>query len=79
MRSRRAKRLECPDGHPCFDLFNLTGDIRLIAREDGIVVTEDGIATLRRKSIKDRARELIAVAHKDFGEELSAEAERLYG
>ncbi len=43
------------------------------------VVTEYGIATLRGKSIKDRARELIAVAHPDFRAELSAEAKRLYG
>jgi len=43
------------------------------------VVTEYGIATLRGKSIKDRARELIAVAHPDFRAELTAEAKRLYG
>jgi len=43
------------------------------------VVTEYGIATLLGKSIKDRARELIAVAHPDFRAELTAEAKRLYG
>ena len=43
------------------------------------VVTEYGIATLKGKSIKERARELIAVAHPDFRGELSAEAKRLYG
>lgn len=43
------------------------------------VVTEYGIATLRGKSLKERARELIAVAHPDFRSELTAEAKRLYG
>ena len=43
------------------------------------VVTEYGIATLLGKSIKDRARELIAVAHPDFRADLTAEAKRLYG
>jgi 4-hydroxybutyrate CoA-transferase len=43
------------------------------------VVTEYGIATLKGKSIHDRARELIAIAHPDFRAELTAEAKRLYG
>ncbi len=43
------------------------------------VVTEPGFASLRGKSLKDRARELIAVAHPDFRAELTAEAKRLYG
>jgi 4-hydroxybutyrate CoA-transferase len=43
------------------------------------VVTEYGIATLKGRSIKERARALIAVAHPDFRDELGAEAKRLYG
>jgi 4-hydroxybutyrate CoA-transferase len=43
------------------------------------VVTEYGIATLRGKSIKERARELIAIAHPDFRADLKVEAKRLYG
>jgi 4-hydroxybutyrate CoA-transferase len=43
------------------------------------VVTEHGIANLRGKSVKDRTREMIAVAHPDFRAELAAEAKRLYG
>ena len=43
------------------------------------VVTEYGIATLKAKSIKERARELIAVAHPDFRGTLTAEAKRMYG
>lgn len=43
------------------------------------VVTEYGIATLKGKSIKQRARELIAVAHPDFRSELAEQAKRLYG
>jgi len=43
------------------------------------VVTENGIATLRGKTIRERVGELIGVAHSDFQGELRAEANRLYG
>ena len=43
------------------------------------VVTEQGIATLRGKTIKERVGELIEVAHPDFRPELEDEARRLYG
>jgi|FLYL01.1.fsa_nt_gi acyl-CoA hydrolase len=43
------------------------------------VVTENGIATLRGKTVRERIGELIAVAHDDFKSELRAEAKRLYG
>jgi len=43
------------------------------------VVTEFGIASLKGKSLRERARELIAVAHPDFRGELAAEARRMYG
>jgi 4-hydroxybutyrate CoA-transferase len=43
------------------------------------VVTEYGIATLRGKSLRERAGELVAVAHPDFRSELAAEAKRMYG
>jgi acyl-CoA hydrolase len=43
------------------------------------VVTEHGIADLRGKSVPERARELIAIAHPDFRADLSEEARRLYG
>lgn len=42
------------------------------------VVTEYGIAHLRAKSIRQRAQELIAIAHPDFRAELRREAEKLY-
>ena len=41
------------------------------------VVTEYGVAQLRGKSAKQRAGELIAIAHPSFREELSAQARRL--
>jgi len=41
------------------------------------VVTEYGVAQLRGKSAKQRAQELIAVAHPDFREELSAAARKM--
>ena len=41
------------------------------------VVTEYGVAQLRGKSAKQRARELIAIAHPDFRAELKEQATRL--
>lgn len=43
------------------------------------VVTEQGIAKLRGKSIRERIGELISVAHPDFRAELKKDAQRLYG
>lgn len=43
-----------------------------------IVVTEYGIARLKGETQRERALELIAVAHPDFRAELKREAERLY-
>jgi len=41
------------------------------------VVTEFGVAQLRGKSAKQRARELIGIAHPDFRSELTEQAKRL--
>jgi acyl-CoA hydrolase len=43
------------------------------------VVTEQGVAKLRGKSLRARIGEMIAVAHPDFRGELAREATRLYG
>ena len=43
------------------------------------VVTEYGIATMRGKNLRERAQELMAVAHPDFRDELQEEAKRLHG
>ena len=43
------------------------------------VVTEYGIASLKGKSLRERARELIAIAHPDFRADLTNEARRMYG
>jgi acyl-CoA hydrolase len=42
------------------------------------VVTEFGVAQLRGKSAKQRAQELIAIAHPDFRAELTEGARRLH-
>ena len=42
------------------------------------VVTEHGIAYLRGKSLRERAQELIAIAHPDFHSELRHEANRVF-
>ena len=42
------------------------------------IVTEYGVAQLLGKTIRERARELIAVAHPDFRADLKRAAERLY-
>jgi 4-hydroxybutyrate CoA-transferase len=43
------------------------------------VVTEQGVATLRGKTIKERVRTLLEVTHPDFRAELAEHATRLYG
>ena len=43
------------------------------------VVTEQGIAKLRGKTLRQRAAELISVAHPDFRAELRKETARIYG
>lgn len=43
------------------------------------VVTEQGIARLRGKSVRERCAELISIAHPDFRGELRRDAKRLYG
>lgn len=43
-----------------------------------IIVTEYGIAKLKGKTARERALELIAIAHPDFRAELKKEAERLF-
>jgi 4-hydroxybutyrate CoA-transferase len=43
------------------------------------VVTENGIASLRGKTVRERVGELISIAHEDFRGELKSEASRLYG
>jgi 4-hydroxybutyrate CoA-transferase len=42
------------------------------------VVTEHGIAHLRGKSLRERAKELIAIAHPDFHSELRHEANSVF-
>ena len=42
------------------------------------VVTEQGIASLRGKTVRQRTEELISVAHPDFRAELRKEAQRIY-
>ena len=46
--------------------------------EINYVVTEYGIAQLWGKTLRERAREMIAIAHPDYREELKAEFERKY-
>jgi 4-hydroxybutyrate CoA-transferase len=43
------------------------------------VVTEHGIAELRGKTLKERARALVEIAHPDFRDELRDRARELYG
>jgi acyl-CoA hydrolase len=43
-----------------------------------IVVTEYGIAKLKGKTQRERALELIGIAHPDFRAELKKEAEKLF-
>jgi len=42
------------------------------------VVTEYGIASLRNKTLRERAQELISIAHPDFRAELKRQAAAIY-
>ena len=42
-------------------------------------MTEQGVARLRGKSLRERIGEMLAVSHPDFRSELRSEAKRLYG
>ncbi len=44
-----------------------------------VVVTEQGVARLRGKTLRQRIGEMIAIAYPDFRGELRTEAKRLYG
>ncbi|MBW2270624.1 MAG: acetyl-CoA hydrolase/transferase family protein [Deltaproteobacteria bacterium] len=55
------------------------GQIISIPREFAdTVVTEHGVARLLGRSVRERAEELISIAHPDHREHLRAEAQRLY-
>jgi 4-hydroxybutyrate CoA-transferase len=43
-----------------------------------VIVTEFGVASLMGKSHRQRAEELISIAHPDFRADLRKEAERLW-
>lgn len=59
--------------------FITEGSSVTVSREDvDYVVTEYGVARLKAKSLKDRARALIEIAHPDFQPELIAEYERRF-
>jgi acetyl-CoA hydrolase len=56
---------------------SLSGGIVTTARSDAdTVVTEYGIAEMRGRSVSERARQLIAIAHPDFRKSLSEAASR---
>lgn len=55
------------------------GQVVTASRHDvDYVVTENGIAQLKGKTVRDRARELIRIAHPDFQEELKAGFEKMF-
>jgi 4-hydroxybutyrate CoA-transferase len=60
---------------PMFEQGTIVSTPRTLA---DIVVTEYGIARLKGKTQRERAMELIGIAHPDFRAELKKEAERLY-
>ena len=43
------------------------------------IVTEFGVAKLKGKTLRDRAKALIEIAHPDFREELMEEFHRRFG
>jgi len=60
---------------PQFELGTVITTPRTLA---DIIITEYGVAKLRGKTQRQRAEELIAIAHPDFRSELKKEAKRLF-
>ncbi len=60
---------------PQFELGTIVSVPRTLA---DIVITEHGIAKLKGKTQRQRAEELIAIAHPDFRSELRNEAKKLF-
>lgn len=58
----------------CFESGTVVSTLR---NDVHYVVTEYGIANLRGKSLKERAKALIAIAHPDFRSKLEQEAKSL--
>lgn len=59
--------------------FIAEGSSVTTSRHDvGYIVTEYGVAELRGKTLRDRAKALIAIAHPDFKNELQEEFDRRY-
>ena len=52
--------------------------ISLMRADVDFVVTEYGVASLRGASVRDRAMELISIAHPDYRDQLIYDAKRLY-
>jgi acyl-CoA hydrolase len=81
-----------PGGHSLFVLPSTTADgriSRLVPRLDGpvstprsdvdVVVTEYGAAELRGRSLRERARALLAISHPAHRERLERAAHELFG
>ena len=68
------------DNNPCIVPFIDHGAVVTTPRtEIDYVVTEYGIAKLWGRSLKERARELISIAHPDFRPMLAEEYEKRFG
>jgi len=51
--------------------------VTLLRADVDYVVTEYGVAHLKAKSVRERVKQLVSIAHPDFREELRREAQRL--
>lgn len=58
--------------------INPGSEVTLNREDAGYIVTENGIAYMKGKSLEDRSRELIGIAHPQFRDELIEEFERRY-
>jgi len=66
-------------GTVCTIVSSLSPGAKVSAQRQSVmyIVTEYGVATMIGKSIKERARELINIAHPNFREQLTAEAKKM--
>ena len=58
--------------------INPGSEVTLNREDASYIVTENGIAYLKGKSLEDRSRALISIAHEKFRDELIEEFEKRY-
>ncbi|MDF7774827.1 acetyl-CoA hydrolase/transferase C-terminal domain-containing protein [Sphingomonas sp. AOB5] len=78
-RSMIALSATAGDGKISKVVSRLGGAVSTARSDVDVIITEFGVAELRAKSLRERARAMIAIAHPDFREQLAADARAMFG